>query len=106
MAEKNELKLPEKFPAVLVNAKDIEGAKKKLLAITSQYGKITKDSFLYFVDGLDDLDFKECYSFDAFNIDDIISKDDDHQELEIDVDTSSSDEITCPYCQKTFSVDE
>ena len=73
-SKKNELKIPRKFPAVLINAKDIKDAKKKLLAITSQYGKISKDSFLYFIDDLDDIDFEESYSFDAFNIDELFSK--------------------------------
>ena len=106
LIDKDELSAPERFPAVLIEASDLEDAKKKLLAITSQYGKISKDSFLYFTDEIEGLDFSECYSFDAFNIDDLFSKDDGNEsEVEIDVDTSSDKEVTCPYCQKSFSID-
>lgn len=105
LVDKNELKAPEKYPAVLIEASDLEDAKKKLLAITSQYGKISKDSFLYFTDSLEGLDFSECYNFDAFDIDALFSSKDNEIDNELEIDTESGKEITCPHCQKSFSID-
>lgn len=111
LIDKKEIIAPSKFPAVLIESKNINDAKKKLLAITSQYGKISKDSFAYFSNDLHDINFKECYSFDAFNIDSIFSEDENKDSNEIDVDSldesnniADEKKIKCPYCDREFPI--
>jgi hypothetical protein len=49
------------IPVVYVEAKDLNEAKAKALEVSSQFGDITKDSFLAFTDGLE-------IDFDTFEI--------------------------------------
>lgn len=116
LSDNKELEIPDKFPAVLINSKSVDDAKKKLLAITSQYGKITNDSFSYFTSDLD-MKLEDCFNFDAFNIDKLFNNDKDinpnkSSEIEIEDDFSSKDfsskdesfsKVICPHCNKDFT---
>lgn len=57
--------LPEAFPVVYVEAKSLKDAKAKLLAINSQYGKMTEAGLFDFVKA--DFDFSELKDF-ALNV--------------------------------------
>jgi DNA modification methylase len=50
--------IPDKIPVSLIDAKDWKQAKKKVLALTSQYGKITNDGLYEFLSDAN-LDFDE-----------------------------------------------
>ena len=45
--------IPERFPVVYVEADDMKDAKKKLLAINSQYGKMTEEGLFNFIEDID-----------------------------------------------------
>src|SRR6187455_1275528 len=70
------IKLPELFPMVEIEAKDEKTAKKIVLAISSQYGKMTEESLFDFSKSFD-LEFKEMeesFNFDAFDFKDYEKK--------------------------------
>lgn len=64
MAEEG-IRLPKKFPANPVEAKDYKEAKKKVLALTSQYGTITDEGLYEFIHeaGLDLDEIVESFAF-------------------------------------------
>lgn len=71
MRDEEKIEMPTKFPCVWVHAKSIAEAKRKLLAATSQYGKIT-GSGLYDFSKEAEIEFKDLkndYRFDAFSFD-------------------------------------
>lgn len=107
-----EIKIPDKFPAILIKSKSLSDAKVKLLAVASQYGKISKDSFKFFISDFEKIDFEDCYNFDAFNIETIFDEiEKSNEEVDINsLDSENSDgnvrQITCPYCNKQISFNE
>lgn len=64
-------KLPAKFPAVGIEAKDEKEAKEKILLLSSQYGRYTADSVYEFIE-TSELDFgelKDLMALPALNMD-------------------------------------
>ena len=58
------------LPVVKVEAKDVNEAKKKILALTSQYGKIESDGLYEFMSGTDLTveDIEESFVFPELNL--------------------------------------
>ena len=52
LALEDESIMEQGFPCIYINAETEEEAKKALLQITSQYGKVTKDGITKFIEGL------------------------------------------------------
>jgi len=67
MASEGE-ELPGAFPVVYIEAKDERDAKEKLLAINSQYGKMTEESLFNFAEE-PDFQFKDLGDFEFAGID-------------------------------------
>lgn len=64
------IELPEKYPVVYVHADNRKDAKKKLLAINSQYGKMTQSGLFDFVSDMDmDLSALGEFELPGINID-------------------------------------
>jgi len=116
------IKLPELFPMVEIEAKDEKTAKKIVLAISSQYGKITEESLFDFSKSFD-LGFKEMeesFNFDAFDFKDYEKKYGESKEVEGEDDIPESAPVIsklgdiwylgayyeCEKCKKEFSVTE
>lgn len=57
------------LPCIELPAKSLKEAKKLLLSITSQYGKITSDGLTEFIKGFDFSELKELMSFSDINLD-------------------------------------
>jgi len=55
--------IPERFPVVYVEADDEKDAKKKLLAINSQYGKMTEEGLFNFMEEID-FEFEDLADFE------------------------------------------
>jgi hypothetical protein len=62
------VELPEAFPVVYVQADDVNDAKRKLLAINSQYGEMTSQGLHDFIADTD-IDFVELDGFEFAQID-------------------------------------
>lgn len=74
--KKDGWELPEKFPVDYIEAESEKEAKEKLLEITSQYGELTEEGLLSFLEKAD-LEIQEIslnVEFAGLNLDDIISK--------------------------------
>lgn len=69
------------IPAVYVEAKDIKEAKQKALEISSQFGKITKESFISFADDLE-VDF-ETINIKGINDNIFIAEDKEDEDLDL-----------------------
>lgn len=109
--------LPDKFPIVVIEAESYTDAKEKLLAITSQYGKITDQGLYEFISDvdIDGKDLKDSFSFDNINFnkfemeffdnkesssDNDFVEDDKIKEKEID-ENLKTDQV-CPQCGYEF----
>lgn len=65
------IELPPKFPIIDVDADSYKQAKKKILAISSQYGTITQEGLIEFNKdlGLSFNDIQDSFSFDGLDFD-------------------------------------
>lgn len=63
-------KLPPKFPAVAINAKNEKEAREKILLLTSQYGHYTMDSVYEFIEQsqMNFSDLKDMWDFPKFDV--------------------------------------
>ena len=95
----NESASPKKLPVLYIEAASIQDAKEKLLLISSQYGKTTKEGFDEFTFDLD-VDFIESLTtFDSFlDIEDVIDLDED---IEDDQFTELGKKIVFQYDEQT-----
>lgn len=66
--QENGEEIPEKFPVVFIEAKNRKDAKKKLLAINSQYGTMSDDGLKIFLEDIE-FNFDELKDFELLNID-------------------------------------
>ena len=69
----------EEIPVVDIEAKNLKEAKQKALEVSSQYGDITKDSFLFFAEDLE-LDF-ETFNIGGIDKDILITPDEKDDEV-------------------------
>ena len=94
--------LPSRFPVVYVQSDNEKDAKKKLLAINSQYGKMTEESLFNFMEEVD-FQFDDLKDFQFAGIDEVALEglfgelsDDKINEKEIDENIET--ENKCPKC--------
>lgn len=89
--------VPEMIPVNLIEADDYKQAKKKVLALTSQYGDIQEEGLYEFLDEAnimpDELDF---FTFDDFNLEFKSDYEKEIKEKELDENISTDKE--CPSC--------
>lgn len=111
--------IPERLPAVRIIAANIEEAKEKLLAITSQYGTIKEDGLLDFAADLE-IDLGDAINFDAFSIDKVLANLEKEGAIEVDdleetqhnedvekpekPERTREETVTCPACQHQFQL--
>jgi DNA modification methylase len=69
----------KEIPVVEIKAKTLKEAKAKVLEVSSQYGDVTKDSFMDFTDGMD-LDF-DTFEIGGINADMFIEEDEKDDEV-------------------------
>lgn len=62
--------LPSRFPVVYVQSDNEKDAKKKLLAINSQYGRMTEESLFNFMEEID-FEFEDLKDFQFAGIDEV-----------------------------------
>lgn len=110
------IKIPEKFPVVLVEAENYRQACKRVLAISSQYGTMTDKGLKKFIldAEIDAIDVIEQFEFDVIDFEkwtdeqDEKDSDDDKKEKnnEIDLDELSEGlDCKCPRCGFEFNND-
>jgi hypothetical protein len=87
---------PYELPYVEIEAKDEAEAKKKLLVISSQYGKITQEGYDEFTAGMDDVWLSETANFDSILIGSEESIPEDNKE--IDETELAKTKNECPKC--------
>jgi len=90
-------------PVVYISANDEQDAKQKLLVISSQYGKVTREGWDEFTFDLDDDWLMETTQFDAlpfvFDLEHQATPPEDFQEYGEDIET----EHKCPKCGYEWS---
>lgn len=90
------------IPCNLIEAKDIKEAKKKVLAFTSQYGKITDDGLYEFMNDADIPfeDIKDDFQFHELDLDNFEKSffKDDSKEKEKEIDENINTDNECPKC--------
>ena len=84
-----------KFPYVEIKCEDFKTAKTAILRISSQYGRISQDSFDSFAFDLDDTWIKNTVNFDALSFADCFPPSDN---MEIDEEKMAETKNTCPKC--------
>jgi len=106
------IEMPDEFPIVEVDAKSYKEAKKKILAISSNYGTMTTLGLESFMEDIDmELDeIAEAFTFDAINFDRMAEMNKPVEENygdknnEIDTDNFGNDlQHTCPSCGFEFN---
>ena len=95
-----------KLPAVFVRAKDRAEAKRKVLGLTSQYGQMTGDGLLEFMQdaGIQLPELKDNYRFPEIDFGKFEAEffDGPEAEGEDGEGTGGSSLVTCPKCGETF----
>ena len=86
----------EGIPYVTIFAENKNEAKKKALSVSSQFSKVSKDSFMAYVEGIDDLDF-ETFEIVDINKDFLIDE-------EFNTDFNLPDGEKPPFQQITFTL--
>jgi len=104
------IELPEYYPIVEIDAKNFKEAKRKVLAATSNYGTMTKEGLLGFMDeaGLDIKEVVESFTFDSVQlsipVEGIDEQDHSGANKEIDTEDYGSSLVhKCPKCNFEFS---
>lgn len=103
MRDKEGYRIP-KLPYVSVEAKNAKEAKKKILALTSQYGNMTNDGLYEFMSqgGLKWNDVKGAFSFPEVNMEKFkveFYADPESDPKEKDLDENIETENECPKCK-------
>jgi hypothetical protein len=105
MRDVDKLDVPEKLPCIEVNAPDRQRASRILLALTSQYGTMTKSSFDEYLKQ-NNIETKEAisrFTMDAFEMVEFDLKPQKNENSEIDVDEFGKDlKNQCPSCGFEF----
>jgi len=100
------IKIPDEYPIVLVNAENYQDAKERILAISSQYGKMTELGLNHFIEDIDISvdDLKEMFSFDSINLGDFREIDIDSGDLgasdfnDAETKDDEKNQKLCPHC--------
>lgn len=94
----------DSIPYVEIEADNLEDAKKKALEVSSQFGEITKESFLEFTKDIE-IDF-DTFEISGISNESFVGDDIDFDDIEGNQDREVKGKditITCPHCEERFN---
>lgn len=95
-------------PVVYISAENVQDAKRKLLVISSQYGKVTQDGWDEFTFDLDDDWLHDTVQFDALPF--VFNISPDFEPVSMDeqprLDRKAPHMVTCPHCGEEFDAND